>query len=358
MNVERILNLNEQSEKPVWLVRGSNKVFYVQKTIDSSLYPLYAELQRISRREHAGIPQIIDITEDKEHLIVLEEWINGRTIADILSEKHFSSDEVLTIMLRLCEILNGLHRHTPKIIHRDLKPSNIIMTEEGEIVLLDFDASRFYSPGEVKDTTQLGTAGYAPPEQYGFGQCDERSDIYALGVFMNVMLTGEHPKDKKAGLPFSTVIQKCTEMDMERRFQSVEGLKAVLLGFRNIFPEKEKDHQAKTAKSGITSWLLPGFRSGKPWKMVVAGLFYLLIIVLSFALKDSQAGVIVSFSVGMTALWMVLLLFDYRGICDRLPFLRAHNFGLRLIGIIFWTFCFFCVILVTLIGLDSLLNKL
>ena len=94
--------------------------------------------------------------------------------------------------------------------------------------LIDFDASRFFKKGQSKDTVIIGTAGYAAPEQLGFAQSDERTDIFALGVLMNVMLTGEHPTNKLYKGKLRKVIEKCIQLDPQKRYKNVEELKKIL----------------------------------------------------------------------------------------------------------------------------------
>ncbi len=106
------------------------------------------------------------------------------------------------------------------IIHRDIKPSNMILQGD-RIRLIDFDAARIFKPGQETDTKLLGTKGYAPPEQFGSGQTDSRSDIYALGVTMKILLGGNC-----GGL--TDILDRCTELDPKNRFQNVAELKDAL----------------------------------------------------------------------------------------------------------------------------------
>jgi hypothetical protein len=92
-------------------------------------------------------------------------------------------------------VLEYLHNQTPPIIFRDLKPSNIMFDHDGHIRLIDFGVARLFKPGKSKDTASFGTAGYAPPEQYGKGQTDARSDLYALAATMHHLLTLRDPAD-------------------------------------------------------------------------------------------------------------------------------------------------------------------
>lgn len=179
----------------VYLVRHQESGrFYVKKILDVYSADVYRDLQ-----EHpiSGIPRIIDSCEDNGSLIIIEEFISGLTLRDKIdftSTKPCDFEtinicDVLTIeqighyMINLCEILERLHSHNPPLVHRDLKPSNIMITSCDNVVLLDFNAARFYTgiDGRESDTKLLGTKGYAAPEQYGFGESSPQTDIFSVG---------------------------------------------------------------------------------------------------------------------------------------------------------------------------------
>jgi serine/threonine protein kinase len=101
-----------------------------------------------------------------------------------------------------------------------LKPENVIL-RENDAVLIDFDAARLHKPQAEADTQILGTTGFAAPEQYGLGQSDTRTDIYSLGVLMNVMLTGQHPSQMLAEGRMGRVIGRCTQVNPEKRYKDV-----------------------------------------------------------------------------------------------------------------------------------------
>ena len=149
---------------------------------------------------------------------MLEEFIEGDTLGFLLKDSLFTQDETREIVRQVCRALWVLH--SIGAVHRDVKPENIIMRGK-EAVLIDFDAARLHKPELSTDTHVLGTTGFAAPEQYGLSQSDLRTDIYSLGILINVMLTGEHPSKKLAegrlGRVVDTVISEIIAVyDAER----------------------------------------------------------------------------------------------------------------------------------------------
>lgn len=143
-----------------------------------------------------------------------------------------SAEKVVEWGKQLCDALSYLHNLTPLHIYRDMKPHNVALTPEGNLKLIDFGTMRMYDPQKSCDTTNLGTKGYAAPEQYGgLGQTDARTDIFGLGMTLCELVTGEDPKkreyvhrpirqinpDLPKGLEY--IISKCTEVDPKNRYQ-------------------------------------------------------------------------------------------------------------------------------------------
>lgn len=172
------------------------------------------------------LPQIYEVTKTEESIIVLEEFIKGVTVADILLNGLFNERGVKKIIRDLCDALTVIHSYG--IIHRDIKPENVMITDKGSVKLIDFDAARLFKNGQSKDTKIIGTTGYAAPEQFGLAQSDERTDIFAVGVLMNVMLTGEHPSQKIYKGKLSKTIEKCIQIDPKKRYRNAEELKKSL----------------------------------------------------------------------------------------------------------------------------------
>lgn len=182
--------------------------------------------QRLLHYECRHLPTVLEAAAQGEQNLVLEEFVEGDTLHSLLQASLFSSQETRDIVLQLCQALWALH--SIAAVHRDIKPENVILRGR-EAVLIDFDAARLYKPDHEADTMILGTVGFAAPEQYGLSQSDRRADIYSLGVLINVMLTGKHPSKELATGRLGRIVERCTQVNPNRRFQSVQQLMEVMV---------------------------------------------------------------------------------------------------------------------------------
>lgn len=171
------------------------------------------------------LPQIMETAQRDGKTAVLEEYVQGDTLAFILQGGVLEPREARKIVWQLCAGLWVLH--SLGAVHRDVKPENVILRGD-EAVLIDFDASRIHKGEQTADTQVLGTTGFAAPEQYGLSQTDGRADIYSLGVLLNIMVTGEHPSVTLAKGRLGKIIHHCTAMNPEKRYQSVLDLMEAL----------------------------------------------------------------------------------------------------------------------------------
>lgn len=176
---------------------------------------VYRKLLSVSCR---NLPKIMEVAEQNGMVAVLEEYIQGDSLAFLLAGACLTPAEARKITFQLCNALWVLH--SLGAVHRDIKPENVIV-RGSEAVLIDFDASRIFKNGTNQDTQILGTTGYAAPEQYGITQTDERADIYSLGVLLNIMLTGKHPSKELASGRLGRIVQKCTMVNPKKRYKSV-----------------------------------------------------------------------------------------------------------------------------------------
>ena len=162
------------------------------------------EAHLLAGLQHPNLPSIYDHFEERGRWYLVMSFIQGKTMEDYLAHapnRQLPLEEVLHIGLELCNVLNYLHTHQPPIIFRDLKPGNIMRSMDGHIYLIDFGIARHFKPGQAKDTANYGSAGYAPPEQYGKAQTTVRSDIYSLGATLYEMLSGYDPSQSPFRFP-------------------------------------------------------------------------------------------------------------------------------------------------------------
>ena len=168
-----------------------------------------------------NLPEIYESVLLEDGQIVLEEFIKGMTVAQILETEKYKYKGAKTILRGLCNALTVLHDR--KIVHRDVKPENVLVGDDGRVVLIDLNISRKEN-AQKRDTVVMGTVGYVSPEQLGIAQSDSRTDIYAVGVLLNVMLTGKHPSEKMAKGHAGRIVQKCLNVDPNARYQSAKKL--------------------------------------------------------------------------------------------------------------------------------------
>lgn len=172
-----------------------------------------------------NLPIVYETFILSDGMMVLEEYIDGLNVAQISEAGHISKKGAVKIVKSICNALTVLHEN--RIVHRDIKPENIMVNNKGRVVLIDFNSSRTVSL-KSKDTEILGTIGYASPEQMGLTQTDARTDIYALGILLNVLITGKHPSEEMAKGRFGKIINKCTAISPDDRYQTAEQLKKEL----------------------------------------------------------------------------------------------------------------------------------
>lgn len=186
-------------------------------------YPAYERLLGVKQK---NLPLIYEVCRNEAETLILEEFIQGITLTERLEQETLSESYVREIMSQVCDGLYALHSN--QIIHRDIKPENIMVTKNREVKIIDFDAAKIHKIYSEKDMRTVGTIGYAAPEQYGESQSDERTDIYGLGIMMNVMLTGKHPVNEMATGKIGNIIEKCIMVNPNKRFKNVMEVKEKL----------------------------------------------------------------------------------------------------------------------------------
>jgi eukaryotic-like serine/threonine-protein kinase len=227
--------------------RDKNSQVFIQSAID--------EANMIKKLDHPSLPRIVDIIDHVDMIYVIMDYIEGEPLNKILEEYGAQpQDLVIEWAKQLCEVLDYLHTCDPPIIYRDMKPANVMLKPDGNIKLIDFGIAREYKEQNLADTVSLGTKGYAAPEQFGGkGQSDARTDVYCLGVTLYHLVTGQNPCEPPYELypirhwnpqlsgGLERIIQKCTQLNPEDRYQSC----AELLYALNHYEEIDDLYRAK-----------------------------------------------------------------------------------------------------------------
>ena len=222
---KEIATLNEDHQ--IFIVQHvDTKKVYLKKTMQ--VYSL-AVYEQLFKHPVANIPRIYAMYEKDSLLTVIEEYISGDSLEEILALcGRISEKDAILYTIKLCDILKDLHSSEPPIIHRDIKPSNIILTEDGRIILIDLNAARLYSREKSRDTRLIGTEGFAAPEQFGFGDSSGQTDIYNVGNLIKAMVGLDKDPTVKISPKLTAVINKCLEMNPKDRYISASALKSAL----------------------------------------------------------------------------------------------------------------------------------
>lgn len=343
--------------------------------------------QYLMEHHNPHIPVIYSVkVESDGRLCVTEELISGCTLDVWL--KGRSESERADVLRQICEGVAFLHHAHPPIIHRDLKPSNIMITGEGIAKIIDYDAAKTFKPEEEKDTILIGTPGNAAPEQYGFGKVDERTDIYSIGILIRRMFP------ENAGI--QEIAARATRLEPDERFACIEDLmKAVSTcmpssgsrtkgstqynysrpegnnprsGYDDTITEYRKTSRQASPSGGrgIASIIrrIPGFRSGRPWKMVIAVLGYLFIFYIAFTTTDNMdykrwpaAGHVI-FRITDLAVGLTLVAF-YTGtghFFASMRFRRSSNLFIRILGFVLGSLLIPCILIIAAILIETLLG--
>lgn len=213
--VERSLG---RRENRLWLVRDAEGKSAVLRRYDGA-FPLAERLLDVSCGQLAKVFSVETVDGDT---VSFEEFVDGTLLSAILKRTVLTGRQACAILREVCAALEVVHGLG--FVHRDVKPENIMLTADGRVVLLDLDAAAQVLGNPDTNTRLLGTAGYAAPEQFGFARCDVRADIFALGVLLNVMLTGDHPSVQLASGRFGRIVRRCTSTTISQRYASVEAL--------------------------------------------------------------------------------------------------------------------------------------
>lgn len=253
--VERALG---RRENRLWLVRDAEGKSAVLRRYDGA-FPLAERLLDVSCGQLAKVFSVETVDGDT---VSFEEFVDGTLLSAILKRTILTGRQACAILREVCAALEVVHGLG--FVHRDVKPENIMLTADGRVVLLDLDAAAQVLGNPDTNTRLLGTAGYAAPEQFGFARCDVRADIFALGVLLNVMLTGDHPSVQLASGRFGRIVRRCTSTTISQRYASVEAL------LKQLPPETAPQPCGlcgKKSPGGGCVWCGGAAKSVRGWKL-------------------------------------------------------------------------------------------
>ena len=210
--------------------RKSDGLQAVAKCYDRETVSRLPDLALLRSLKGEGLPEYYEKFENERMLCIIREYVEGTPLNCYARENQLDEEEILSIADQLCAILENLHVRKPPLIHRDIKPENIIVRPDGSIVLIDFDIAREYKPDAETDTVMFGTKGYAPPEQYGFEQTDQKADIYAFGVLLRWLMTGNIRPNQNVKIDpdIQRVIDRCTAFSPEQRCADIRQVRSEL----------------------------------------------------------------------------------------------------------------------------------
>lgn len=325
------------SNKKLILLRNKiSGIICIKKTVSTELISIYHFL-----KEHPNphIPQIFEHILINNQLIIIEEYLSGQTLEDYIHRQPFTKEESIKIIIDLCRALSLLHNANPQIICRDLKAENVMITANNEIKLVDFDIARTFQKGQKRDTQLMGTEMYAAPEQFGFRQTDARTDIYALGVLLNYLVTQQFPIDKLIDGDLKKVVLRCTALDPKDRYQNVNDLETDLKKLNYIVPSSPQSLNKEITICNDLSYIIPGFRSHTLWKMIVAVFGYIFITWFCFSLEFNHNGIPLDNNIQLlnrSVIWIsqlvfIAIIFDYRNFQKNLPILNSSKKWVRIL---------------------------
>ncbi len=332
-----LVPLGKNSHKQTFLAQDNvTGKIVVKKYISAENAELYLRLKEVRQK---NLVQILQVAKKSQKALVIMEYIGGQTLEEYQKEHlSFSEEKTADYIQQLLEGLGEIHKQN--IVHRDINPKNILISVDGVIKIIDFDIGRLYKAKQNCDTDILGTVGYAAPEQFGFMQSDRRTDIYAVGVLLNWMLTGKLPQERKyIENKYGKIIRTCIQIDPEKRYKSTT---EILLALNR--PEFAQSEVRETKKLKRNFW--PGFRSDKVWKKIIAFVYYFIMgfysVVSIIECAATPLSTILEIFAVFIYIWLaVFVAFNIFGWMNKIPVIQKFDrTGRIVLGLILWLILF------------------
>lgn len=276
-HVERVLTNRPEGTTEIVTLDGSGP--FIRKKIPSgqARRGVWATLAECSC---ARLPHVVAAYEMPDEFVVVYDFVPGESLEKrVAAQGRFAEEDACRAVLQTCEAVEALHAHG--IIHRDISPANVIMSGDGAH-LVDLGIARFRVEGATRDTTQMGTWGFASPEQCGFAQTDARSDVYSLGRLLGYLLTGVRPNEDQYESLLSdekivpswlhAVIGRACAFEPSARYQSVRELREALTTKGAPQASEDAPAVAPTSADAVK-------REGRPSRTRLAGLVAVVALV-------------------------------------------------------------------------------
>jgi len=236
----------------VWAIKEMGDTFTDPAERTEALEAFRTEVRLLSQLHHPNLPRIADSFHEGGREYLVMDFVRGETLEGVLRQhRRLSVEEALSVAVQVAEVLQYLHERPQPVVFRDLKPANIMLapagsgTGERAVRLIDFGIARFFKSGQTSDTRALGTPGYAAPEQYGRGQSDARTDLYALGATLHEALSGVDPSSEPFSFaplrtlnpevpePLEAIVSRAVALAPEDRFPSAAAFREALEELRH-----------------------------------------------------------------------------------------------------------------------------
>ncbi len=299
---------------------------YITKVIKPEEVGYY---EIISGIEHPNLAKVEFIANTGSEYRAVREFVAGDCLADIIeSGKTFDERRAAKIIYDISSGLNALHEKS--IVHRDVTPNNIIISNDGVPKIIDYGIARSFKEFKGKDTVIVGTPGYAAPEQFGFTQSNGRTDIYAIGVLLNVMICGKEPIEQLAEGRCRKIIKKCIQIDPRKRYANMLELMRAIRVSTGVGDDDALKGYSDSLLDRIIS-AIPGYRTRKLPFIILASIWY-FIGGTSFVSVFSEQRTLGQYIGGTVANIFIIIvpLFCFHNFLDiynKLPFSRGTSLG-------------------------------
>ncbi len=245
MNYKKIEDFNYLNKRFACYV-DDNGVKYLAKKVENSQYDLLNTIANISKKcaSLANIEAFFKLDDD--NFVYLTQIYEYDTLDDLIKKhEYIDKSNIIKLIKQVIDAIKSLH--DKDILHRDIKPANILVSDEFDVYVIDFDISRKFKKQKSEDTTLFGTRGFAAPEQYGFTQTTKQSDIYALGKTIEVLVDNCYDT---FDYELQKIIKKATKLDPSERYQDISEI-------LNVFSKYSLDNErrAMQVKKGLEAGL-------------------------------------------------------------------------------------------------------